>query len=133
MVTDVTKVVKVNESNVGVSSESNILLLDMRDKSDYDAWHIKDALSYSIMLLNQDKTFPQLHAFKNKANKMICVYSSDERNGMICATTMVERGYGNTCLLTGGIEKFMESQYDFLEGNNVPAKPAPAKKGVAKK
>mmetsp|Transcript_19526 Transcript_19526/g.13982 ORF Transcript_19526/g.13982 Transcript_19526/m.13982 type:complete len:82 (-) Transcript_19526:122-367(-) len=81
----------------------------MRDQGSYDAWHIKDALSFSLMLLNQDKTFPELHKFKNKPDKMIVVYSSDEKNSMICATTMVERDYGNTCLLTGGIEKFLET------------------------
>ena len=32
MASDTTKVVRVQESNLGVASESNILLLDMRDK-----------------------------------------------------------------------------------------------------
>lgn len=37
------------------------------------------------------------------------MYVNDERNGVPAATAMVDRGYENTYLLTGGIEKFAEN------------------------
>ena len=34
------------------------LLIDLRDKQEYDAWHIVEAHNWPVMLINQDKTFP---------------------------------------------------------------------------
>ena len=98
----------MHSGSVGVTSESNFLLLDMRDRDEYTKWHIKEAYNFPLMLLNQDKTIPELFRFKNKENKMIIVYVNDERNGIQVGQSMVDRGYENTYLLTGGIEKFIE-------------------------
>ena len=54
----------------------------MRDKDEYVKWHIKEAYSFSLMLLNQDKTIPELFRFKNREGKMIIVYVLDERSGV---------------------------------------------------
>ena len=106
----------------------------MRDKDEYTAWHIKEAYSFPFMLLNQDKTIPELFRFKNKEGKMIIIYVSDERNGIIVGETMVDRGYENTYLLTGGIEKFLEDYSSLIEGNNIPQMVTkPATTGRAKK
>ena len=72
------------------------------------------------MILSQDKTIPELHRFKNKEGKKIVVYVNDERNGIQAARAMVDRGHENTCLLTGGIEKFIEDYSSLIEGNNIP-------------
>ena len=72
------------------------------------------------MLLNQDKTIPELHRFKNKEGKKIIVYVNDERNGIAAARTMADSGHENTFLLTGGIEKFIEDYASLIEGNNIP-------------
>ena len=44
----------------------------------------------------------------------------DERNGILAARALVDRGYENTFLLTGGIEKFIEDYPSLIEGNNIP-------------
>ena len=72
----------MHSAQIGVTSDSNYLLLDMRDKAEYVQWHIKEAYSFPLMLLNQDKTIPELHRFKNKEGKMIIVYLLDERAGI---------------------------------------------------
>ena len=110
----------VNELNVGISSESNYVVVDMRDNAEYRDWHIKESYSFPLMMLNQDKTIPELHRFKNKDGKMIVCYTSDERNGIQVANAMVDRGYENTYLLSGGIEKFIEDYPNLVEGMNVP-------------
>ena len=51
---------------------------------------------------------------------MIIVYVNDERNGIIVGQTMVDRGYENTYLLTGGIDKFIEDYSSLIEGKNIP-------------
>ena len=73
-----------------------------------------------MMMVNQDKTIPEVHRFKNKEGKKIICYVSDERNGIIAAKALVERGYENTYLLTGGIEKFIEDYPSLIIGNNIP-------------
>lgn len=50
---------------------------------------------------------------------------NDERNGTHYAKLLHEKGFDNVYLLTGGIEGFLESHYDLVEGMNVPAKPKP--------
>jgi rhodanese-related sulfurtransferase len=62
----------------------------------------------------------ELLAFKNKPDKIIICYSNDERNGVIGARTMSDRGYENTILVNGGIEKFIENFSSMVEGNNIP-------------
>ena len=51
---------------------------------------------------------------------MLIIYMTDEKMGMEIATKMVEKGYENTVLLSGGIEKFLEDQTELVEGIDVP-------------
>lgn len=48
------------------------------------------------------------------------MYMNDERIGSQVATQMVEKGYENTYMLTGGIEQFLEEYTDLVEGDDVP-------------
>jgi len=68
--------------------------------------------------------------FKNQADKIIAVYMNDERNGTHYAKLLHEKGFDNIYLVTGGIEGFLETHYDFVEGTDIPEKP---KVKVAKK
>lgn len=51
---------------------------------------------------------------------MIIVYLEDERIGTEVATKLVEKGFENSYLLSGGIEKFLEEFTDLVEGTSVP-------------
>ena len=110
----------VGVNQVGIASESNFLIVDLRDKQEYTAWHIRDSYSLPLMMINQDRTIPEVHRFKNVEGKMIIAYVLDERNGVAAARAMVDRGYENTYLLTGGIEKFIEDYSSLVQGNNIP-------------
>ena len=110
----------VNVNQVGISSDSSYLIVDLREKADWTAWHIKESYSLPLMMINQDRTIPEVHRFKNVEGKMIICYVQDERNGILAARAMVDRGYENTYLLTGGIEKFIEDYHSLVEGNNIP-------------
>ena len=60
-------------------------------------------------------------------------YTQDERTGIAAARAMVDRGYDNTYLLTGGIEKFIEDYPSMILGNNIPKledKPQPRATGM---
>ena len=119
----------VGVNQVGIASESNFLIVDLRDRTEYQAWHIKESYSLPLMMVNQDKTIPEVHRFKNVEGKMIIAYVGDERNGILAARALVDRGYENTYLLSGGIEKFIEDYHSLVVGTNIPElvnKPAAA-------
>ncbi|CDW84457.1 centrosomal protein of 41 kda [Stylonychia lemnae] len=112
--------VTVATDQLGITADTQFLLLDMREPEQYRKWHIRDSINYYHILLNQDKTIPELYRFRNQPNKMIIIYLEDERIGTEIATKMVEKGIENSFLLSGGIEKFHEEFTDLVEGNDVP-------------
>lgn len=58
--------------------------------------------------------------FKNHADKIIVVYMSDERLGTQYAKLLFEKGFDNVYLLSGGMEKFIETHHEYVEGAKVP-------------
>lgn len=87
-------------------------------------------MNYPSYLLNQDKIIPELFRFKNKENKLIIIYHSDERNSVPIGQQFFEKGYTNVYILSGGIEKFLEDFTPLVEGDQVPT---PQKKAVIEK
>lgn len=63
---------------------------------------------------------PEIFHFKNKPDKMIILYMNDERAGVKATQLFAEKGFDNTFLLNGGIEKFLEDHYDLCEGKQLP-------------
>jgi hypothetical protein len=51
---------------------------------------------------------------------MMIIYLNDEKLGTEIATKMVAKGWENTYLLSGGIEKFLEEFHELVEGTDVP-------------
>jgi centrosomal protein CEP41 len=47
----------------------------------------------------------------------------DERDGTHYAKLLFEKGFDNVYLLSGGIDKFLETHHECIEGTNVPEKP----------
>lgn len=80
------------------------LLLDIRTRDEYDQCRIISALSYPIAMLSRsiNNETPELLAYKNQPGKIIVVYDDDEKIAPKAATTLVERGYDNLFLLSGG-------------------------------
>ena len=80
------------------------LLLDIRDRDEYDACHIISALSYPTAMLSRsvNNETSEMLAYKNQPGKIIVVYDDDERICPKAATTLVQRGYDNLFLLSGG-------------------------------
>lgn len=80
------------------------LLLDLRDSDDYEACHIISAMSYPTAMLSRsvNNETKEMLAFKNQPGKIIVAYDDDERICPKAATTLVQRGYDNLFLLSGG-------------------------------
>ena len=63
-----------------------------------------------------DRIIPELYRFKNAPDKLIIIYTNDERTGCPAASLLSEKGYDNVYLLSGGIEAFLEDFPGLVEG-----------------
>ncbi|TGZ61842.1 hypothetical protein CRM22_007760 [Opisthorchis felineus] len=90
----------------GLDLELPYLLLDLREREEFDACHIITAQSYPIAMLSRSVNFEtaDMLAFRNKPGRIIIVYDEDERLAPRGATTLVQRGYCNIFLLSGGLK-----------------------------
>ncbi|NXF91484.1 CEP41 protein, partial [Eubucco bourcierii] len=82
------------------------LLLDVRDRDEYDQCHIVGAHSYPIATLSRTMN-PYTNSileYKNAHGKIIILYDNDERVASQAATTMCERGFENLFMLSGGLK-----------------------------
>ena len=105
---------------LGITSDTSFLLLDLRDPDEYVMWRIKEALNFPGPNISRDKMIPEIFRFRNKADKLIVIYLQDERKGTQYAQLFYEKGYENIYLLSGGIEQFLEEFPQLVEGRNVP-------------
>ncbi|XP_052782273.1 centrosomal protein of 41 kDa-like isoform X2 [Mya arenaria] len=82
------------------------LLLDVRDKDSFDQCHIITAKSYPSAMLSRACNYEtkDMLAFRNQAGKIIIVYDETEQLAPNCVTTLVQRGYDNIFLLSGGMK-----------------------------
>lgn len=82
------------------------LLLDIRDPDEYSQCHIISALNYPIAMLSRsvNNETKEMLAYKNQPGKIIVVYDDDERIVHNAASTLVQRGYDNLFVLSGGMK-----------------------------
>ncbi|XP_065510918.1 centrosomal protein of 41 kDa [Caloenas nicobarica] len=98
------------------------LLLDVRDRDEYDQCHIVGAYSYPIA--TQSRTMnPYTNSileYKNAHGKIIILYDNDERLASQAATTMCERGFENVFMLSGGLKVIAQKVPEGLVTGSIP-------------
>jgi centrosomal protein CEP41 len=99
------------------------LLLDLRDSDEYQQCHIITALNYPTAMLSRsmNNETPELLAYKNQAGKIIAIYDDDEKIGCRAAATLVQRGYDNLFLLSGGLKYAAKKFPDGLIVGSLPS------------
>lgn len=82
------------------------LLLDLRDSDDFEACHIITAKSFPVAMLSRTMNCfnREILDYKNSVGKIIILYDEDERLVISAGTTMVERGFDNIFVLSGGLK-----------------------------
>lgn len=82
------------------------LLLDVRDREQYESCHIISAHSFPITSLSRTMNpyTKEVLQYKNASGKIIIVYDEDERIASQAATTMCQRGFENLFMLSGGLK-----------------------------
>ena len=90
-----------------IEDEKPFLLMDVRteDEIERNGGKIIGAEIYPMAKLNliNFETKSMLR-FKNRKDKLIIIYDHDESRASRCATTLVERGYDNVFMLSGGVK-----------------------------
>lgn len=86
--------------------ERPYMIVDLRDYDEFRANHIISAHHYPAAMLSRctNNESKELLLYKNQKGKIIVLYDEDERIAPRAATVMVERGYNNVFLLSGGLK-----------------------------
>ncbi|CAK8689327.1 unnamed protein product [Clavelina lepadiformis] len=82
------------------------ILLDVRDQYEFEACHIVGAKNFPIAMLSRtmNNFTKEILEYKNVVGRIIILYDEDERLATVAATTMVERGFDNIFILSGGLK-----------------------------
>ncbi|KAG7383070.1 Centrosomal protein of 41 kDa [Phytophthora pseudosyringae] len=105
------------------------LVLDTRSKEEFASNRIHRAKNYPATFLNRDVLLPEMHQFKNQDSKLIVIYDLDDKSAAQTAHTLVQRGFDNIYVLTGGLIDYADEFPDHIEGTPLPPKPVdPTKK-----
>uniref|UniRef100_A0A8C2XRJ0 Centrosomal protein 41 n=1 Tax=Cyclopterus lumpus TaxID=8103 RepID=A0A8C2XRJ0_CYCLU len=106
----------------GPYPDSPYLLLDVRDRDQYDRCHIISAHSFPIAMLSRTMNpySKDVLEYKNTAGKIIIMYDEDERTAGQAATVMCERGFENLFLLSGGLKVIAQRFPEGLTTGSIP-------------
>ena len=107
--------------------EKPYLLLDIRDKEEFQDYRLLQSRSFPYVYLRQDRVHPELANFKNKEGHLIIVVSRDDRMGADAAKILVDRGADNVFLLSNPVSDFAEEYPAFAEGNVPAPKKSPSR------
>merc|ERR1719171_2307370 len=118
-------VVSVIESDIGFMENPDFVLFDLREEDEFMQSHIAYALSYPATMIGRDKFSPELFRMKSQQDKIIIVYHEDDRTCGPFATHLVQKGWDNIYMLSGGISEARESYPEIIEGDLPPPAKSP--------
>ena len=93
------------DEGVREKKETPYLILDIRSPEEYDSAHVVGARNYPHIRISRACNFEtkDMLMYKNKQGKLIVVYDYDESVASRFCTTLIERGYENVFMLSGGL------------------------------
>ncbi len=86
-----------------------VLLIDIREKGDYENGHIANAKHYTTDMLG---------SITSKQQDYIVVYSKNDNDAYRAASTIDKSGIENVCYLEGGIASWLENNMPVSGENN---------------
>ncbi|KAJ1500589.1 Centrosomal protein of 41 kDa [Coelomomyces lativittatus] len=79
------------------------LLLDVREEKEWRKYHLIAALPYPSAYLKRDQFNREIMMYKNKKEKSIILYDQNESIAPLTAQLLVEKGFENIFVLSGGL------------------------------
>ena len=117
-----------DEYQIPKAPKREYLILDVREREEYEACHILGALHYPPTKLTH-ATNPyttEILQFKNKENKVIVLYDLEEEIvvGRRVGNIFFEKGVDNVVIISGGLREFVQSFSQLIVGQSpVPIVP----------
>lgn len=115
-------VLSVCETDTTTHEDRDLVLLDLRETTDFEVCHIPTAVSYPAAKINRDQFTADLHRCKRDPSKLLVVYHWNEQQTAGSATLLVQKGWEQVHALTGGLEEFSSSYPEVLDGE-MPERP----------
>jgi rhodanese-related sulfurtransferase len=100
--------------------DSKFLILDAREKDEYDEAHILGAVSYpqSMVTRGANELTPEIRAYRNMDGKLIVVYENNERAAKRVANILAnQKGIENVSVLNGGLDLFAKAYPNQIEAS----------------
>ncbi|KAF4743442.1 Fanconi anemia group J protein, partial [Perkinsus olseni] len=124
----------ISSESMGWVDTSDVLLLDLRAPEDFNVAHIATAVSYPAVLLARDRILPEMAKFRTsrglgdskgipasiaheKRARVMVVYDIDDRAAKNTVTAMVQKGWDEVYLLSGGFKEFSSSYPELVDGD----------------
>lgn len=112
----------VEDFMVPTAPKKEMLILDVRDREDYEFCHIQGALHYPASKLGHamNPFTAEILAFRNKENKVIVLYDLEEEVvvGRKVANIFFEKGCDNVVIISGGLREFVQSHSAYIVGES---------------
>lgn len=101
------------------AAERPYLVIDVRGDDFFHQAHVLQAHCFPQRLLLQDRSTRELHHYRNREGCLIVLYDADQASRLATAAahTLVHRGFENTYVLDGGIQRFAEMFPAYVEGD----------------
>lgn len=115
-------VVSVVDTDTTVDEARDLVLLDLRDESEYERCCLPLAVSYPATKINRDQFTPELHRCKRDPSKLLVVYHTNDSATAGVATLLAQKGWEKVYALSGGFDEMVSSYPEVLEGE-VPDRP----------
>jgi rhodanese-related sulfurtransferase len=115
-------VVSVVDTDTTIDEARDLVLLDLRDDSEYQRCRLPLAISYPAAKINRDQFVAELIRCKRDVSKLLVVYHSSDQTTAGVATLLAQKGWDNVHALSGGFEEMVSSYPEVLEGE-VPDRP----------
>lgn len=115
-------VLSIVDSDTTVSDARDLVLLDLRERDQFEQCRLPLAVSYPATMLNRDQISPELQRCRHDPSKLLVVYHDNDAATASAATLIMQKGWPSVHVLSGGFEELVESYPEVLDGQ-VPERP----------
>eukprot|EP00727_Mastigamoeba_balamuthi_P002897 m51a1_g12604 putative centrosomal protein of 41 kda isoform x1 (141) ;mRNA; f:223-3290 len=103
--------------NFKKSQPKTALVLDARDRDEYEAGYVMCAVSYPKSTLSRvNPVTAELVALRDRETALVAVYHADDYVAGLTANGLFERGFHNVAILAGGLHAFVGAHAGLFVG-----------------
>lgn len=109
-------VVSVIDTDTTVDEARDLVLLDLREPSEYETCRLPLAVNYPAARISRDQFAPDLYQCKKDPDKLLVVYHKDDQTSALAATLLVHKGWDSVYVLSGGFAEIAQNYPEVMHG-----------------